>query len=66
MFECWKPQEPLEPLLGQNPFQKFDLASRQMPGPLGSRTMVLWDLTGKVVTGQGSSCSEESSLSDTM
>ena len=46
---CWKDKEALAPLLGKNPFQDFDLASRKMPGPLGSRTMVLWDLAGKVL-----------------
>ena len=46
---CWRPKEALAPLLGKNPFQSFDLASRRMPGPLGSRTMVLWDLAGKVL-----------------
>jgi len=46
---CWKDKEALVPLLGKNPFQHFDLASRKMPGPLGSRTMVLWDLAGKVL-----------------
>jgi D-galactarolactone cycloisomerase len=46
---CWKDKEALAPLLGQNPFREFDLASRKMPGPLGSRTMVLWDLAGKVL-----------------
>ncbi len=46
---CWKPEEALAPLLGQNPFAQFDLASRKMPGPLGCRTMVLWDLAGKVL-----------------
>jgi len=46
---CWKDKESLAPLLGKNPFKDFDLASRKMPGPLGSRTMVLWDLAGKVL-----------------
>ena len=46
---CWKAKEALAPLLGKNPFQEFDLASRRMPGPLGSRTMVLWDLAGKIL-----------------
>ena len=46
---CWKPKEALAPLLGKNPFRDFDLASRRMPGPLGSRTMVLWDLAGKIL-----------------
>jgi L-alanine-DL-glutamate epimerase-like enolase superfamily enzyme len=46
---CWKDKESLTALLGKNPFQAFDLASRQMPGPLGRRTMVLWDLAGKLL-----------------
>lgn len=46
---CWKGEEALAPLLGKNPFHEFDLASRTMPGPLGTRTMVLWDLAGKVL-----------------
>ncbi len=46
---CWKDKQALAPLLGKNPFENFDLASRKMPGPLGSRTMVLWDLAGKVL-----------------
>ena len=46
---CWKPKDALAPLLGNNPFNSFDLASRRMPGPLGSRTMVLWDLAGRVL-----------------
>jgi L-alanine-DL-glutamate epimerase-like enolase superfamily enzyme len=46
---CWVSKESLAALLGENPFRDFDLASRQMPGPLGSRTMVLWDLAGKLL-----------------
>ncbi|MHC4400705.1 MAG: enolase C-terminal domain-like protein [Planctomycetota bacterium] len=46
---CWRDKESLGALLGKNPFQDFDLASRQMPGPLESRTMVLWDLAGKLL-----------------
>jgi L-alanine-DL-glutamate epimerase-like enolase superfamily enzyme len=46
---CWKDEEALSALLGKNPFRDFDLASRQMPGPLGRRTMVLWDLAGKLL-----------------
>jgi len=46
---CWKGQEAFSQLLGKNPFQDFELASRKMPGPLGSRTMVLWDLAGKLL-----------------
>jgi L-alanine-DL-glutamate epimerase-like enolase superfamily enzyme len=46
---CWRDKEALAPLLGKNPFRDFDLATRKMPGPLGSRTMVLWDLAGKIL-----------------
>jgi L-alanine-DL-glutamate epimerase-like enolase superfamily enzyme len=46
---CWKPQEALAPLLGTNPFADFDLATRRMPGPLGPRTMILWDLAGRLL-----------------
>jgi L-alanine-DL-glutamate epimerase-like enolase superfamily enzyme len=46
---CWRDEKSLAQLLGKNPFQNFDLASRNMPGPLGSRTMVLWDLAGKML-----------------
>ncbi len=46
---CWKEKQSLAALLGKNPFRDFDLASRRMPGPLGTRTMVLWDLAGKLL-----------------
>jgi len=46
---CWRDKEALAPLLGKNPFRDFDLLTRKMPGPLGSRTMVLWDLAGKIL-----------------
>jgi L-alanine-DL-glutamate epimerase-like enolase superfamily enzyme len=46
---CWKGEEVLAELLGKNPFADFKLASRQMPGPLGRRTMVLWDLAGRLL-----------------
>ena len=46
---CWKDKEALSALLGKNPFRDFDLGSRRMPGPLGRRTMVLWDLAGKLL-----------------
>lgn len=49
LARCWKPKEALAPLLGTDPFRQFELASRKMPGPLGTRTMVLWDLAGKVL-----------------
>jgi len=38
---CWKPEEALAPLLGKNPFEEFDLASRKMPGPLGNWSSLL-------------------------
>jgi len=46
---CWRDKKSLAALLGKNPFREFDPASRRMPGPLGSRTMVLWDLAGKLL-----------------
>lgn len=46
---CWVAKEALVQLLGTNPFRDFDLASRKMPGPLATRTMVLWDLAGKLL-----------------
>lgn len=46
---CWKEEKVVAQLLGKNPFEDFDPASRQMPGPLGRRTMVLWDLAGKLL-----------------
>jgi len=46
---CWKDKEVLSALLGKNPFGGFDPASRQIVSPLGRRTMVLWDLAGKLL-----------------
>jgi len=46
---CWKDKESLAALLGKNPFQDFDPGSRQISSPLGRRTMVLWDLAGKLL-----------------
>ncbi len=46
---CWRGKEAVAQLLGKNPFENFDPALRQMPGPLGRRTMVLWDLAGKLL-----------------
>ena len=45
---CRANKEALAGLLGKNPFQGLDLSSRQMPG-LGSQTMPLWDLAGKLL-----------------
>ena len=45
---CRASKETLAGLLGKNPFQGLDLSSRQMHG-LGSQTMPLWDLAGKLL-----------------
>ena len=46
---CWTDKKALASLLGTNPFQDFDVASRKISSPLGRRTMVLWDLAGKLL-----------------
>lgn len=46
---CWRDQKDVVQLLGQNPFDWFDEDSRRFTSPLGRRTMVLWDLAGKVL-----------------
>jgi L-alanine-DL-glutamate epimerase-like enolase superfamily enzyme len=46
---CWTSRESLAALLGKNPFRDVDLASRKIVSPLGRRTMVLWDLAGKLL-----------------
>lgn len=46
---CWRDRKSLSALLGKNPFEGFDPASRRIRSPLGSRTMVLWDLAGKLL-----------------
>jgi len=46
---CWVSNDQLIALLGTNPFKDFDLASRHIASPLGRRTMVLWDLAGKLL-----------------
>jgi L-alanine-DL-glutamate epimerase-like enolase superfamily enzyme len=46
---CWQNEASLAALLGKNPFRDFDPASRKISSPLGRRTMVLWDLAGKLL-----------------
>jgi L-alanine-DL-glutamate epimerase-like enolase superfamily enzyme len=46
---CWKDKETLVQLIGKNPFRDFDLTSRRIVSPLDSRTMVLWDLAGRLL-----------------
>ncbi|MFQ6132825.1 MAG: enolase C-terminal domain-like protein [Armatimonadota bacterium] len=46
---CWRDEASLAALLGKNPFEGFELASRRIVSPLGPRTMVLWDLAGKLL-----------------
>ncbi len=46
---CWRDEASLSALLGKNPFEGFDPASRRIVSPLGPRTMVLWDLAGKLL-----------------
>lgn len=46
---CWRDQKDVEQLLGKNPFNWFDENSLRFISPLGRRTMVLWDLAGKVL-----------------
>jgi L-alanine-DL-glutamate epimerase-like enolase superfamily enzyme len=46
---CWRPQESVAKLLGTNPFADFDPASRRIITPLERRTMVLWDLAGRLL-----------------
>ena len=46
---CRAGKEALAKLLGKNPLEGFLAGARQMPGPLGSQTMPLWDLAGKLL-----------------
>jgi L-alanine-DL-glutamate epimerase-like enolase superfamily enzyme len=51
---CWKDKEIVAQLVGTNPFHNFDPGSHQILSPLDRRTMVLWDLAGKLL--QKSAC----------
>jgi L-alanine-DL-glutamate epimerase-like enolase superfamily enzyme len=46
---CRAAKETLAQLLGRNPFDFSEPAERRMTGPLGTGTMPLWDLIGKVL-----------------
>lgn len=46
---CWRDEAVVAQLLGTNPFSGLQLEQREMPGPLAPRTMVLWDLAGKLL-----------------
>jgi L-alanine-DL-glutamate epimerase-like enolase superfamily enzyme len=46
---CWRSKESVAQLLGTNPFADFDPASRRIVSPLERRTMVLWDLAGRLL-----------------
>jgi len=46
---CWRDEASLAALLGKNPFEGFDPAYRRIVSPLGPRTMVLWDLAGRLL-----------------
>jgi L-alanine-DL-glutamate epimerase-like enolase superfamily enzyme len=46
---CRAGKEMLGQLLGKNPFDFYEPAERRMTGPLGTGTMPLWDLVGKVL-----------------
>jgi len=45
---CRAAQEAVASLLGKNPFDFFQPQEKSMKGPLGSQTMALWDLVGKI------------------
>ncbi|QDT39479.1 enolase C-terminal domain-like protein [Stratiformator vulcanicus] len=46
---CWRPEKDLAQIVGTNPFADFDLSSRRIESPLGPRTMILWDLLGRLL-----------------
>lgn len=46
---CRAGQSALAQLLGKNPFDFYKGANRRMTGPLGTGTMPLWDLIGKIL-----------------
>ena len=46
---CWRDQNDVQQLLGTNPFAQSDRDARRITSPLGRRTMVLWDLVGRVL-----------------
>jgi len=46
---CRTGKKELAQLLGKNPFQFYTSANRKITGPMGTGTMPLWDLIGKVL-----------------
>ncbi len=46
---CWVSKQVLGRILGKNPFDAYTAAQRRFVGPLGTQTMPLWDLLGKVL-----------------
>ena len=46
---CRAGKRELAQLLGKNPHEFYNSANRRMTGPLGTGTMPLWDLVGKVL-----------------
>jgi L-alanine-DL-glutamate epimerase-like enolase superfamily enzyme len=46
---CRAGKRELAQLLGKNPFEFYNSANRRMTSPLGSGTMPLWDLVGKIL-----------------
>lgn len=46
---CRLGEDALSNLLGMNPFEMYKASDRRITGPLGSQTMPLWDLVGKVL-----------------
>lgn len=46
---CRAGKRELAQLLGKNPFDFYQAANRRMTGPLGTGTMPLWDLIGKIL-----------------
>lgn len=46
---CWVSKQVLAGLAGSAPFEPYDAEKRRFGGPLGTQTMPLWDLLGKVL-----------------
>jgi L-alanine-DL-glutamate epimerase-like enolase superfamily enzyme len=46
---CRTRQKELALLLGKNPFEFYNSTNRRITGPIGTGTMPLWDLIGKVL-----------------
>ena len=46
---CRLDEKTLSKLLGKNPLEYYKSTEHRMTGPLGSQTMPLWDLAGKIL-----------------